>query len=102
MTTSAHIRNYRWNDLEPLTRLFNTINGISDTEKAYDSELLAERLSQPPCRPEEDCYLAESQESLVGFALLFRLQKSLAIGALHHTAIGQRGELRTDSASNEL
>ena len=85
MTTSAHIRNYNWNDLEPLTLLFNTINGLSGTEKAYDSELLAERLSQPPCRPEEDCFLAESQESLVGFALLCaepRINRAIVMGGV--------------------
>ena len=96
MTITAHIRNYRPDDLGPLTRLFNAVNGFTDSEKAYDAELMAERLSQPG-RPEEYCYLAESQNSLVGFALLCPeppIRRAVAMGGVLESHRGQGIGLR--------
>ena len=71
------IRRFRWQDLERLTYLFNEVNGISGTERAYDVEIMREELSDPSRKPEQDCLLAESDSSFVGFALIVR---ELAIG----------------------
>ena len=104
MTTNVRIRNYRGHDLEPLTRLFNSVNGLTDTEKEYDSELMAERLSQPPGRPEEDCYLAESQNSLVGFALVCsepRISRAVAMGGILESHRGQGIGLRLLKAAED-
>ena len=61
---------FHWTDLEAFTHLFNCVNGIAGTEKAHDLEFMRQFLAQPACRPEQDCYLVESSDSLVGFALL--------------------------------
>ena len=65
-----HIRKFRWQDLEQFTNLFNEVNGIADSEKAFDLEFMRQFLSQPSCDPEDNCYLAESQGRLVGFVLI--------------------------------
>ena len=70
MVSSARIRRFLWQDLEQFTLLFNEVNGISNTEKAYDADFMLQFLSQPSCQPEENCFLAESGSSLVGFALI--------------------------------
>ena len=70
MTSSASIRKFVWGDLDQLTSIFNDINGISNTEKAFDVEFMRQFLSQPSCRPEEHCFVAELGGSLAGFALV--------------------------------
>ena len=70
MSPSTTIRLFRWEDLEEFTRLFNEVNDIADTEVAHDVEYMRQLLSQPSCNPEADLYLAESRNSLVGFALV--------------------------------
>ena len=70
MTTSTQIRKFRWDDVEEFTHLFNAVNGIADSEKASDPEFMRQFLSQPSCRPEEHCFLAEHDRVLVGFALV--------------------------------
>ena len=66
----AQIRPFRWPDVEVFTRVFNEVNGIVDTEKAYDVEYMQQFLSQPSCKPEDHCFLAESEGVLVGFFLV--------------------------------
>ena len=70
MTEMAAIRKFRWSDLGVLTRLFNEITGRANSDGAYDTELMAQVLSQPTCDPEQNCYLAEWGGSPVGFALI--------------------------------
>ena len=70
MAPSTTIRQFRWEDLDEFTSLFNEVNGMTNTEVADDVEYMRQFLSQPSCQPETDCYLAESRGSLVGFALL--------------------------------
>jgi mycothiol synthase len=59
MASKAAIRKFCWGDLEPFTLLFNEVNGVSGTEKAFDPELMRQLLSQPGRDPERHCYLAE-------------------------------------------
>ena len=70
LASSLEIRRFRWRDLDRFTHLFNDINGVAHTEKAYAVDFMRQCLSHPLCNPEEDCYLAQAQGSLVGFALL--------------------------------
>ena len=64
------IQPFRWTDLDQFTDLFNEVNGISRSEKAYDRELMRQFLSQPSCKPEENCFLAKLSSSLVGYVLI--------------------------------
>lgn len=66
----ARIRRYDRQDIEPFTRLFNAVNGIAGTEKAYDVELMDQVLSQPSCNPTENCYLVEVEDSLAGYTIV--------------------------------
>lgn len=70
MAPDTDIQKFRWGELGRFTHLFNQVNGISDSEKAFDVEFMGEFLSQPSCRPEENCYLAISQGAPVGFVLI--------------------------------
>lgn len=75
--SGTEIRNFRWDDLDALTRLHNEISGIVGSDKSFDRTHMRELLSQPSCNPEEDCFVAASQDELVGFAIVAR---ELAIG----------------------
>ena len=77
MSLGNGIREFRWGDLTELTSLFNDVNDIASTERAYDVELMGQFLSQPACKPEENCFLATADGSLVGFTLI---TPELAIG----------------------
>ncbi len=70
MVSDARIRTFRWDDLERYTYLFNEINGITASEKAFDVEFMRQLLSQPSCDPEKHCFLAEIQGVVVGFTLI--------------------------------
>ena len=70
MTSSIRIRRFVWRDLEAYTRLFNAINGITHSEKAFDLEFMRQILRHPSCNPEENCFLAELRDEPVGFALV--------------------------------
>ena len=70
MASTATIRRFLWKDVEQLTHIFNDINGISDTEKAFDVEFMRQFLSQPSCQPEDHCFVADRDGSLAGFALV--------------------------------
>ena len=70
MVSDAEIRTFRWDDLERYTYLFNEINGITTSEKAFDIEFMRQILSLPSCEPEKNCLLAEVQGVVVGFTLL--------------------------------
>lgn len=70
MPDTTTIRRFRWRDLARWTGIFNDICGLADTERAFDDELMLQFLSQPACKPEENCFLAESGELPVGFVLI--------------------------------
>ena len=70
MPTTTRIRAFRWDEVEELTLLCNEVNGLTGTPKAYDVELMRQMLSLPNCRPERNCFVAESRDTLVGYALV--------------------------------
>ena len=70
MASTATIRRFLWEDVEQLTSIFNDIKGLLDTEKAFDVEFMRQILSQPNCQPEDHCFIADRDGSLVGFALV--------------------------------
>ena len=70
MTSYARIRTFRWEDLERYTHLLNEVGGITNTEKAYHPDYMRQFLSQPSFEPEKHCFLAESEDTLVGYMLI--------------------------------
>ncbi len=70
ISAKVSIRKFRWRDLGELTNVFNEVMGFTDSEKAYDTELMRQCLSLPPSDPAQHCYVAEAEGKLVGFALL--------------------------------
>lgn len=90
---TAKIRQFRWDDAEQVTGLFNTINGIVGTEKEFSHELMSQTLAHPSCRPEVNCFVAESPEGqLVGYALV---SPEIPIGR----AVGSGGVLEEHQSS---
>jgi len=70
MASGLEIRRFEWKDVDQVTYLFNEINGISGSEKAFDTEFMRQCLSLPSSDPEEHCFIAELDSSPVGFALI--------------------------------
>ena len=70
MASGLEIRRFEWKDIDDITYLFNEINGLSETEKAFDSEFMRQFLSIPSCDPEDHCFIAELNGSPVGFTLV--------------------------------
>ena len=90
---TAKIRQFRWDDARQVTGLFNTINGIVGTEKEFSHELMSQTLAHPSCRPEVNCFVAESPEGqLVGYALV---SPEIPIGR----AVGSGGVLEEHQSS---
>ena len=101
MTLDPQIRRFRWSDLEKFTHLYNRVNGIANSERSWDLEFMGQFLSQPSCRPEEDCYVAEFDDSLLGFVLVapeLPIGRAVASGGVLASFRGRgvgRGLLRT-------
>ena len=110
MYQDIYIRGFRWDDLEAVTRLFNSVNGSEDTAMESDVELMGQVLVQPSVSPEDDLRVAYVGTDMAGFYLLHRempIDRVVAVGGvltefrgrgigrrLLRTAIGQVEELR--------
>lgn len=70
MGFSGNIRRFTWNDVPHITRLFNQINGLDGSERAWDEEYMRQFLSVPACDPEEHCFLASNDDIPVGYLLI--------------------------------
>ena len=70
MAPGLHVRNFQWTDIEPLTDVFNDINGLIDTEKSFDADFMRQFLSQPDVDPLDHCFVATSDEIVAGFVLM--------------------------------
>ena len=95
--SGIEIRNFRWDDLDILTRLHNEVAGVTGSDKAFDRTYMQQLLAQPSCSPEEDCFVAVSQDSLAGFAIVTRelpIRRTVASGGvlegLRNKGIGRR------------
>ena len=66
MYQDIYIRGFRWDDLEAVTRLFNSVNGSEDTAMESDVELMGQVLAQPSVSPEDDLRLAHIGDDLGG------------------------------------
>lgn len=86
MTIVTNIRQFRWDDADQMTVLFNTINGIFGTEKEFSQRLMRQTLEHPSCKPEVNCFVAESSEGqLVGYALVspeIPIERAVASGGV--------------------
>ncbi|MDA0769516.1 MAG: hypothetical protein BZY79_03815 [SAR202 cluster bacterium Casp-Chloro-G4] len=70
MEPGLQVRNFRWTDVESVTAVFNDINNLGDTEKAFDADFMLQFLSQPDVDPLERCFVAETDDLVVGFVLI--------------------------------
>ena len=70
MTHDINIRGFDWEDLEPITDLFNRVSGAVGTEKELDSETVSQNLSVPSVCPEENLRLALNGRDIIGYHLL--------------------------------
>lgn len=77
MTAVAKIRPFQWSDVENFTSLSNCINGVVGTEKEVSEHLMKQILSHPSCRPETNCFIAEStNDKIIGYGLV-SLERSI-------------------------
>ena len=72
MDRDIDIQRFEWDDLETVTRLFNSINGAEGTGMESDAELMRQILAQPSVSPEDDLHVAYVGTDMVGFYLLYR------------------------------
>ena len=72
MDRDIDIRGFEWDDLETVTRLFNSINGAEGTGMESDVDLMRQILAQPSVSPEDDLNVALVGTDMVGFYLLYR------------------------------
>ena len=70
MPAGATIREFLWSDLEQWSSLFTVLHVASPSAGTPDLEFTRRFLSQPGCEPERNCFVAETQGSLVGYVLL--------------------------------
>ena len=70
MAQDIDIRGFRWEDLEPVTDLFNRVGGVRGTEKETDSETVGQNLSVPGVSPETNLRLAARGADIIGYHLL--------------------------------
>jgi mycothiol synthase len=70
MKSVSEIRPFRWEDAPSLTSIFNEANGLSGTEKEFDTGYLRELLSLPSCDPERNCFVVEDGPEVVGYLLV--------------------------------
>ena len=92
MTSSIRIRKFLWRDLKAYTHLFNAINGITESEKAFDLEFMDQVLRDPSCKPEEHCFIAEDRDVPVGFTLVapeLSIGRAVASGGVVESHRGQ-------------
>lgn len=70
MGFSGKIRRFSWSDVPQITELFNRINGLHGSERAWGEEYMRRFLSLPSCDPEQHCFLALNDSNPVGFLLV--------------------------------
>ncbi|MCH8063176.1 MAG: GNAT family N-acetyltransferase [Chloroflexi bacterium] len=70
MGFSGKIRRFSWSDVPQITDLFNRINGLDGSERAWGEEYMRQFLSLPSCDPEQHCFLALNDSNPVGFLLV--------------------------------
>ena len=91
----VRIRNYRERDLEPLVELINAADAVDQMERGTSLQELRERFSSPTLKPEENVFVAQAREQVVGLARL-RLEKGegesvFKTGGVVHPAWRRRG-----------
>ena len=65
-----NIRLFKWTDIEQLTHLANVVQGISDHPRGFSVQYMREWLNRPGGNPELNCLLAETNQLIVGYAIL--------------------------------
>ena len=85
MERDIDIRRFEWDDLETVTRLFNSINGTEGTAMESDVDLTRQTLAQPSVSPEDDLRVAYLGTDIAGFYLLYRevpIDRVVAVGGV--------------------
>ena len=72
MDQDIDIRAFEWDDLETVTRLFNSIDGAEGTVMESDVDLVRQVIAQPSVSPGDDLRVAHVGADMVGFYRLFR------------------------------
>ena len=85
MAAHVNIRRFVWADVAQLTVAFNEINGTVGTESENDVDFMRRYLSQPSCRGEDNAFVAQQGDQLIGFAVVFpelRIGRTVASGGV--------------------
>ncbi len=85
MAHDIDIRGFRWDDLEAVTRLFNSVNDADGEAMESDVELMRQILSQPSVSAEDDLRVACVGSDVAGFYLLYReipIDRVVAVGGV--------------------
>lgn len=98
MAATATIRRFTWADLPRFTPVFNAVKGVAGTEWERDEELVGQMLSHPSCRANENGFVAEAGDALVGFVLVapeLPIGRAVAVGGVlpSHRRMGIGGRL---------
>ena len=85
MDRDIDIRTFEWDDLETVTRLFNSINGAEGTAMESDVDLMRQTLAQPSVSAEDDLRVAHVGPDMAGFYMLYRevpIDRVVAVGGV--------------------
>ena len=85
MDRDIDIRTFEWDDLETVTRLFNSINGAEGTAMESDVDLMRQTLAQPSVSAEDDLRVAHVGPDMAGFYMLHRevpIDRVVAVGGV--------------------
>lgn len=65
-----NIRLFKWTDIEQFTNLVNLVQGIADHPRGFSVDYMRESLNRPGGNPELNCLVAETNQLIVGYAIL--------------------------------
>ena len=85
MDPDIDIRAFQWDDLESVTRLVNSIDGVEGTAMESDADLMRQTLAQPSVSPEDDIRVAHFGPHVAGFYMLHRevpIDRVVAVGGV--------------------
>ena len=83
MSGKVKIRRFRWSDLASFTDLHNRLNGLDNTPRAAGEDFMTQFLSHPSMKAEQNGFVAERDESLEGYLLVFLerpISRSVGVG----------------------
>ena len=85
MSSDVEVRGFSWSELEPFTRLFNTVCGYDSTPAEHSSDSIREILDQPSSDPQRDVFVTSLEGKPVGFIQVspeLRIGRAVATGGV--------------------